>query len=63
MTDGRAILQLGLKTGAGSSHGKSVQALISFVIRHSVFFYLGRLATASELTASIYLYTLYTSNG
>ena len=27
------------------------------------FFYLGRLATASERTASIYLYTLHTSNG
>ena len=26
MTDERAIIKLGLKTGAGSSHGKSVQA-------------------------------------
>ena len=25
MTDERAIIKLGLKTGAGSSHGKSVQ--------------------------------------
>ena len=28
MTDERAIIKLGLKTGAGSSHGKSVQAPI-----------------------------------
>ena len=28
MTDERAIIKLGLKTGAGSSHGKSVQGPI-----------------------------------
>ena len=37
MADGRAIIQLGLQNGAGSSHGKSVQAPIRFVIRHPVF--------------------------
>ena len=47
MTDERAIIKLGLKTGAGSSHGKSVQAPIRFVIFHSVYRSLGRLATAS----------------
>ena len=31
MTDERAIIKLGLKTGAGSSHRKSVQAPIRFV--------------------------------
>ena len=36
------------KTGAGSSHGKSVQAPIRFVILRSVYDSLGRLATASE---------------
>ena len=53
MTDERPIIKLGLKTGAGSSHGKSVQAPIRFVILHSVYDSLGRLATASERTASI----------
>ena len=48
MTDERAIIKLGLKTGAGSSHGRSVQAPIRFVILHSVYDFLGRLATASE---------------
>ena len=52
MTDERAIIKLGLKTGAGSSHGKSVQATIRFVILHSVYDPLDRLATASEQTAS-----------
>ena len=41
MTDERAMIKLGLKTGAGSSHGKSVQATIRFVIQpvilHSVY--------------------------
>ena len=43
MTDERAIIKLGLKTGAGSSHGKSIQAPINFVIGtlHSVFDSLG----------------------
>ena len=57
MTDERAIIKLGLKTGAGSSHGKSVQATIRFVIQpvilHSVYDSLDRLATASERTAII----------
>ena len=35
---------VGLKTGAGSSHGKSVQAPIRFVILYSVYDSLGRLA-------------------
>ena len=48
MTHGRAIIQLGLKTGAGSSHVKFVQAPIRFVIRHPVYDSLCRLATASE---------------
>ena len=48
MTDERAIIKLGLKTGVGSSHGKSVQAPIRFVILQSVYDSLGRLATASE---------------
>ena len=48
MTDKLAIIKLGLKTGAGSSHGKSVQVTIRFVIPHSVYDSLGRLATASE---------------
>ena len=48
----RAIIKLGLKTGAGSSHGKSVQAPIRFFILHSVYYSLDRLATASERTAS-----------
>ena len=45
-----AIIKLGLKTGAGraTSHGKSVQGTIRFVILHSADDYLGRLATASE---------------
>ena len=42
----------GLKTGAGSSHGTSVQAPIRFVILHPVYDSLGRLATASERLAS-----------
>ncbi len=50
MTDEREIIKLGLKTGAGSSHGKSVQAPIRFVILHYVYDSLGRLATASERT-------------
>ena len=41
-TDERAIIKLGLKTGAGSSHGKSVQAPIQFVILHFVYDSLGR---------------------
>ena len=36
MTGERAIIKLGLKTGAGSLHGKSVQPPIRFVILHSV---------------------------
>ena len=52
MTDKRAIIKLGLKTGAGSSHGKSVQAPTRFVILHSVYDSLDRLAIASERTAS-----------
>ena len=40
------------KTGAGSSHGKSAQAPIRFVILHSVYDTLGQIATASEQTAS-----------
>ena len=55
MTDERAIIKLGLKTGAGTSHGKSVQATIRFVIQpvilHSFFDSLDRLA--SERTASL----------
>ena len=53
MTEEQVIIKLGLKTGAGSSHGKSVQATIRFVILHSVYDSLDRLATtASERTAS-----------
>ena len=53
MTDEQVIIKLGLKTGAGSSHGKSVQATIRFVILHSVYDSLDRLpTTASERTAS-----------
>ena len=52
MTAERAIMKLGLKTGAGSLHGKSVQAPMRFVIIHSVYDSLGRLATANERTAS-----------
>ena len=52
MTDERAIIILGLKTGADSSLGKSVQAPIRFVILHSVYDYLGRPETASERTTS-----------
>ena len=37
MTDEQAIIKLGLKTGAGSSHGKSVQAPIRFVIQPVIF--------------------------
>ena len=32
------IIKLGLQTGAGSSHGKSVQATIRFVIQSVIFF-------------------------
>ena len=53
MTDERAIIKLCLKTGAGSSHGKPVQAPIRCVILHSVYDSLGRLAIASERTASM----------
>ena len=60
MTDERAIIKLGPKTGAGSSHGKSVQATIRFVIQpvilHSVYDSLDRLTTASERTPSIIKY-------
>ena len=35
MTAERAIIKLGLQTGAGRSHGKSVQAPIRFVIKYS----------------------------
>ena len=38
MTDEQAIIKLGLKTGAGSSYGKSVQATIRFVIQPVIFF-------------------------
>ena len=48
MTDERAIIKLGVKTGAGSSHGKSVQAPIRFIILNSFYDSLGRLATACE---------------
>ena len=48
MTEERAIIKLGLKTSAGSSHAKSVLAPIRFVILHSVYDSLGRFATASE---------------
>ena len=51
-TDERAIIKLGLQTGASSSHGKSVQATIRFVILHSVYDSLDRLATACEQKAS-----------
>ena len=53
MTDERAIIKLGLKTGAVSSHGKSVQVPI-----HSVYDSLGRLATASEPKARIKRYRI-----
>ena len=46
LTDERAIIKLGLKTGAGSSQGKSAQAPIRFVILHSVYDSLSRLAAA-----------------
>ena len=48
MTDERAIIKLVLQTGAGSSHGKSVQAPIRVGILHSVYDSLDRLAKASE---------------
>ena len=48
MKDKRTIVKLRLKTGAGSLHGKSVQAPIRFVILHSIYDSLGRLVTASE---------------
>ena len=38
MTDEHALIKLGLKIGAGSSHGKSVQATIRFVIQPVIFF-------------------------
>ena len=41
-----------LKTGAGSSHGKSLQAPIRFVILHSVYYSRDRLVTGSERTSS-----------
>ena len=37
MTDEQAIIKLGLKTGAGSLRGKSVQATIRFVIQPVIF--------------------------
>ena len=52
MTDEQAIIKLGLKTGAGSSHGKSVQATVRFVIQpvlHSVYDSLDRLATRGPI--------------
>ena len=58
MTDERAIIKLGLTTGAGSSHGKSVKAPIRFVILHLVYDSLGRLATASEQNGW-YVYMMY----
>ena len=48
MTDERVIIKLGLKTGACSSHGKSVQAPIRFVTLYTIYDSLGRLPTASE---------------
>ena len=48
MTDEQAIIKHGLKTGAGSSHGTTVQAPIRFGILHTVYDSLDRLATASE---------------
>ena len=48
MRDELAIIKLGLKMGAGSLHGKSVQGPIRFIILHYVYDSLGRLATASE---------------
>ena len=53
MTDEWAIIKLSLRTGAGSSHGMSAQAPIRFVILHPVYDSLGRLATASERSASV----------
>ena len=56
------MIKLGVKIGAGSSHGKSIQTPIRFVILHSVYASLDRLATASERMASIvqlYSYMLY----
>ena len=53
MTDEWAIIKLGLKTGVGSSHGKSVQATIRFVIQpvilHSVYDSLDRLRVNERL--------------
>ena len=51
MTGEREKIKLGLKTGAASSHGKSVQAPIRFVILYSVYDSLGRLAIAIERVA------------
>ena len=48
MADERVIIKLGLQTGAGNYHGKSVQAPIRFVILQAVDNSVGRLATASE---------------
>ena len=51
MTDERAIIKLGMETGPGSSHGKSVQATTNSVrYSSSVYDSLGRLATASDHT-------------
>ena len=38
MADEQAIIKLGLKTGAGSSHGKSVPVTNPFVIQPVIFF-------------------------
>ena len=38
MTGEQAKIKLGLKTGAGSLHGKPVQATIRFVIQLVIFF-------------------------
>ena len=50
MTDERAIIQPGLKTGAGTSHGMSLQAPIRFVTFNIVYDSLDRLATENERT-------------
>ena len=59
MTDEHAIIKLGLKTGAGSSHGKSVQATIRFVIQPVIFFIpfmtLDRLASERTSSLSIFI--------
>ena len=48
MTDEWAIIKLGLKTGAGSSHGKSLQGPIRIVILNSVYDSLYRLTRDRE---------------